>query len=314
MRVIATGVPKSTGISWEMRHPEVQILTQGSEIPKGQPQPIYGLTEGLQQRHVQAMVQGALERLVDFVQDVLPASFERRSTFWTSRRRFGKFTSHRIRSRFIRRGIAFIFQELLIYQLALAMRRYQLQHALPSPSLPVSPMIDTRIMRRFPFDLTRDQRRAIEDVCRDMASTVSMNRLIQGDVGSGKTVIALYAMLLAVAHRYQAALMAPTEVLARQHASRLSESLKGSQVEVGLLVGSLSQRERVELQERIALGTVDIVVGTQALLGSQVSFANLGLVVIDEQHKFGVEHVQRCAAMRRNRTTLSFLRRQFPEH
>ncbi len=137
-----------------------------------------------------------------------------------------------------------------------------------------------------------------------MSDSISMNRLVQGDVGSGKTVIALYAMLLSVANQHQAVLMAPTEVLARQHASRLQTSLRGSQVEVELLTGSMPQRERSDLLERIALGTVDIVVGTQALLSDRVQFHKLGLVVIDEQHKFGV---QQRAALRGSETQPHYL-------
>jgi ATP-dependent DNA helicase RecG len=137
-----------------------------------------------------------------------------------------------------------------------------------------------------------------------MATETPMNRLVQGDVGSGKTVIAQYAMLSAVANKFQAALMVPTELLARQHFERLSTQLSGSQVMVELLLGSLSQREQTELRQRIAIGTVDIVVGTQALLSEHVQFHQLGLVVIDEQHKFGVE--QR-AQLRESRTVPHYL-------
>ena len=115
-----------------------------------------------------------------------------------------------------------------------------------------------------------------------------MNRLLQGDVGSGKTVVAVYAMLLAVAHGHQAALMAPTEVLARQHFRTLGQMLAESRVRMGLLTGALTGREREELLGRITRGEVDVVVGTQAIVRSEVEFAKLGLVVIDEQHKFGV--------------------------
>jgi ATP-dependent DNA helicase RecG len=183
----------------------------------------------------------------------------------------------------------FIFQELFVYQLALAMRQYRLQHDKPAPAIDATPMIHSRILKRFPFELTPDQLRAIEDVRQDMARNIPMNRLIQGDVGSGKTAIAQYAMLSAVANKHQAALMVPTELLARQHFSRLVKQLAGSQVMIELLVGSISQRERTELLQRIAIGTVDIVVGTQSLLSEHVQFESLGLVVIDEQHKFGVE-------------------------
>jgi ATP-dependent DNA helicase RecG len=121
-----------------------------------------------------------------------------------------------------------------------------------------------------------------------MAGPLPMNRLLQGDVGSGKTVVAVYAMLLAVAHGYQAVLMAPTEVLARQHSLTLERMLAASQVRRAQLTGGLAASQRTALLERIAAGEMDIVVGTQAIIQEDVSFAKLGLVVIDEQHKFGV--------------------------
>ena len=121
-----------------------------------------------------------------------------------------------------------------------------------------------------------------------MAGPMPMNRLLQGDVGSGKTVVAVYAMLLAVAHGYQAALMAPTEVLARQHALTLDRMLAASQVRRAQLTGGLTTAQRTALLQLIAAGEVDLVIGTQAIIQEDVSFAKLGLVVIDEQHKFGV--------------------------
>ncbi|MFO0925041.1 MAG: ATP-dependent DNA helicase RecG [Pirellulales bacterium] len=292
-RLIATGIPKSTGISWQMRHPEIQVLDADAPMPTMKPIPIYGLTEGLQQKHLYKMVEHALEKLSSLIPDVLPESFRRDHELLDIHEALKKIHQPETMEEAKAARRRFIFQELLIYQLALGMRRSQLRKGPPAPSLPPSVLIDQRILRRFPFELTGDQQKAIQDVGADMGLTVPMNRLIQGDVGSGKTVIALYAMLLAVAHRYQAALMAPTEVLARQHASRLQQGLQGSQVHVELLTGSLGQRDRRELMERIALGTVDIVVGTQALLSEHVEFAKLGLIVIDEQHKFGV--MQRAA-------------------
>ncbi len=299
MRLIATGVPKSTGISWEMRHPEYRVLGIDEPPPQAKPIPIYSLTEGLQQKHLSKMVGVALDRLLSVVQEILPESFRAEYRLMEIHDALRSIHQPETMQQANEARHRFIFQELFVYQLALALRKTQLKQGLPAPSLPPSGLIDARILRRFPFELTGDQRKAIEEVGQDMSKTEPMNRLIQGDVGSGKTVVALYAMLLAVAHRYQAAMMAPTEVLARQHASRLKKGLEGSQVHVELLTGSLSQRERRELQERIALGTVDIVVGTQALLNEQVAFARLGLVVIDEQHKFGV---QQRAALRGEKT------------
>ena len=182
----------------------------------------------------------------------------------------------------------FVFQELLVMQLALAIRRRGLTTALRAPPLPPSPIIHARIVNRFPFELTGDQRRAIEEIGRDLSRQFPMNRLLQGDVGSGKTVVALYAMLLAVAHRHQAALMAPTEVLARQHYETFRRMLADSRVRIGLLVGSMPTSARRDTLAAMASGEIDVVIGTQALLHAEIRCYRLGLCVIDEQHKFGV--------------------------
>ena len=308
MRVIATGIAKSTGISFEMRHPETTILAPGQPLPEAKPIPVYPLTEGIQQRHVAIAVAAVLEQLTDSIDEALPDSIRLAANSTKPLLGIGQSLRAIHQPNTIEEAnearYRFIFQELFVYQLALAMRRHRLQHEKPAPKILATPMIHARILKRFAFELTRDQLQAIEDVGNDMAQDVPMNRLIQGDVGSGKTVIAQYAMLNAVASKQQAALMAPTELLARQHFTRLRKQLAGSQVMIELLVGSITQRERTELLQRIAIGTVDLVVGTQALLSEQVQFESLGLVVIDEQHKFGV---QQRANLRESRMVPHYL-------
>jgi ATP-dependent DNA helicase RecG len=181
-----------------------------------------------------------------------------------------------------------VYQELLILQLALAIRRQQQHDLRKSPALEASAKIDVRIQRLFPFELTEGQKKAIAEIAADMAGPLPMNRLLQGDVGSGKTIVAVYAMLLAVAHGYQAVLMAPTEILARQHAQTLDRLLVGGQVRRALLTGGLPTAQRTDILKQIATGQCDLVVGTQAIIQEDVLFAKLGLVIIDEQHKFGV--------------------------
>jgi ATP-dependent DNA helicase RecG len=139
--------------------------------------------------------------------------------------------------------LRFIFQEFFVLQLALAKQRYLYQQQRPAPSIQASALIDARIVKRFPFVLTEDQRKVIEEVKADMARTVPMNRLLQGDVGTGKTAVAQYAMLSVVANAHQAVLMAPTEILARQHVRKLQEQLAGSRVEIALLVHSMPAPE-----------------------------------------------------------------------
>jgi ATP-dependent DNA helicase RecG len=186
----------------------------------------------------------------------------------------------------------FIFQELLVMQLALALRRERAGRDARAVPLPLTDRIASRIADVLAHTPTPDQTQAIHEIAADLARDKPMNRLLQGDVGTGKTLVAQYALLIAVAHGYQAALMAPTEVLARQHARTLSASLARSRVRIGLLTGSLPASQRRELLARIQAGEVDLIVGThavvQAIERAEASFARLGLVVIDEQHKFGV--------------------------
>jgi len=150
----------------------------------------------------------------------------------------------------------------------------------------------------LPFSLTDAQARVLRDISADMVSDRRMSRLLQGDVGSGKTLVALFAMLIATEGGYQAALMAPTEILAEQHARRVRELVEPLGVEVALLTGSLAAADRREALERVASGRANLVVGTHALIQETVSFHRLGLVVVDEQHRFGVR--QRMALLERN--------------
>jgi ATP-dependent DNA helicase RecG len=181
-----------------------------------------------------------------------------------------------------------IFQDLLEFQLGLALRRRMWRVRGTAPSLPTSAKIDARIRRLFPFELTAGQNQAIREVSGDLASSQAMHRLLQADVGAGKTVVAVYGMLVAVAAGWQAAIMAPTEILARQHWQTVDRLLAQSRVNRLLLTGQLSAAERREARQRIRSGDVQLVVGTQSLIQQDVEFGKLGLVVIDEQHKFGV--------------------------
>ncbi len=181
------------------------------------------------------------------------------------------------------------YDELFLMQLGLALRRYKVHHFSAARPCICSEKIDRRIRKRFPFLLTEDQNNCIAEIVADMSRSEPMNRLLQGDVGSGKTVMALYAALLAVANKTQVAIMAPTEILAGQHSLSIERYLKNSNVKRVCLTGGLTGKKRMELLGRIRSGEIDIVVGTVALLQADIEFKELGLVIIDEQHKFGVE-------------------------
>jgi len=196
------------------------------------------------------------------------------------------------------------YDELLLMQLSVALARRARKHAGAAQAFEINPLIDERIRARFPFALTDAQNRAIADIAGDIANPRPMNRLLQGDVGCGKTVVALYAALRAIAGKAQAAIMAPTELLAEQHYRNARKYLDGSRVRIGFMRGGVSTAERRQLRLGAAAGQLDLIVGTHALIQEGVEFKQLGLVVVDEQHRFGVK--QR-AALRGKGTAPHFL-------
>jgi ATP-dependent DNA helicase RecG len=286
--VLLSGKAALHGGRWEMVHPRVQWLDPDEPQPAGQMLPIYPLTEGLTQGNLRNIVRTAIESHIEQLDEVFPASFLTEKKMWSLREALPAIHFPANQSELTQARRRFRYQELFTLQLALALKRQTQQARAIAPRLEVDARIDARIRRLFPFELTAGQSEVIRQISVDMARPTPMNRLLQGDVGSGKTVVALYAMLLAIAHGHQAALMAPTEVLARQHARTLGRLLAGSRARVGLLTGGVSGSDRRELLQKISAGQIDIVVGTQAIVHSDAEFARLGLVVIDEQHKFGV--------------------------
>ncbi len=186
------------------------------------------------------------------------------------------------------------FDELLLAQLALLRRRRTREQSASAPVLDAPRELTARwLSEQLPFTLTGDQLAALEQIDQDLAQSRTMQRLLMGEVGSGKTVVALYALLRAVEHGYQGALMAPTETLAEQHFATLQSLMPGEAVPLGLLTGSTPGRRAADLRGKLASGELALVVGTHALIEPAVSFARLGVVVVDEQHRFGVR--QRAA-------------------
>ncbi len=182
------------------------------------------------------------------------------------------------------------FDELLGVQLGIQSRRTERLSKNNGFLFPkVGPAFNTFYREKLPFPLTGAQKRVIREIRQDTVTGYQMNRLLQGDVGSGKTLVALMSMLLAVDNGYQACMMAPTEILARQHFATITRMLEGMEVGVGILTGASKARERREMLAGIADGSIRILIGTHALIEDRVQFANLGFVVIDEQHRFGVE-------------------------
>lgn len=182
----------------------------------------------------------------------------------------------------------FKFEEAIIFEILLGFYRKKFQEIAFAPKLQKINGFLKEFSNSLPFELTNDQKKVISQIFADMRSGKPMNRLLQGDVGSGKTIVAIFAMLLAKINGYQSAIMAPTEILAEQHYLTISNLLHDFPVNVEIVVGSQPARERRLISERIKLGNIDIIVGTHALFEGNIEFNKLGLVIIDEQHRFGV--------------------------
>jgi len=286
--LLLSGKVRLRGGAWEMVHPDLQYLEGEEGDPRGKLLPVYPLTEGVRQGHMRRIVASVVESLAAHLDEVFPPEYLVAHDLAPIREAVEQIHTPTDRDSLARARRRFVYQELLVMQLALAIKRHTQHELRRAPALEATAKIDARIRRLFPFELTAGQNQVIAEVAADMGRPQPMNRLLQGDVGSGKTVVAVYAILLALAHGQQAALMAPTEILARQHAATIEHFLTASRVRWGLLTGSLTAAERRDMLAKIAAGELDLVIGTQAIVQADVEFARLGLVVIDEQHKFGV--------------------------
>jgi ATP-dependent DNA helicase RecG len=283
-----SGKPKWFREHWQMTSPRVQVLDEQTPSETQRIVPIYPLTEDLTPERLRALLRQAVDKYAGQLKEVLPVGLRVRHHLpeIAEAIRFIHFPESMVQATAGRRR--FVYEEFLLLQLGLGLRRRELRDRQRAPVLPVTAQIDARIRRLFRFQLTTDQDTAIAEVCRDLASERPMQRLLQADVGAGKTAVAAYALLVTVANKHQAVLMAPTEVLALQHWGTFEQYLDQSRVRRLLLTGALTPKERRTALAAIQAGEIDLVVGTQALVQEDVQFAKLGLVVIDEQHKFGV--------------------------
>ena len=286
--LLVAGKTKQRAGRWEVTHPHNEIIESDGDSVAGKLLPVYPLTEGINQGAMRRIMQSVVERCLGDVEEIFPESFCRDKTLIGIQEAIRGIHLPENQSNLEQARYRLVYQELLLLQLGLGLRRAIRAKVSTAPKLEVTTKIDSRIRRLFPFDLTEGQNVAISDITQDLAQSHPMNRLLQGDVGSGKTVIALYATLLAVAHGYQVAIMAPTEVLARQHARVLGGFLAKSRVRTQLITGGLSRSQRELALVEISQGSTDVAIGTHALVQPDVKFSKLGLVIIDEQHKFGV--------------------------
>ena len=285
---------------FEYNYGRYQLTNPTAEIAKDMPvqaerlMPVYHSIHGLKSVTVRKVVE-KLRPLMSVLPETLPASIVRAEGLMgraeaISAMHFPKTTEEVQRAR-----DRLAFEEL--FELLLASRLNKLENQqLEGYHIPFEQSVVKQFVSNLPFELTGAQRRAAWDILQDFERKTPMNRLLQGDVGSGKTVVAGLAARQAASHGFQTALMAPTEILASQHAETLDKLLAPFGVRVGLLVGSLKGKARQVLYEQIANGEVDVVVGTHAVIQDKVSFKKLGFVVIDEQHRFGVDQRQKLLA------------------
>jgi ATP-dependent DNA helicase RecG len=276
---IVSGKLEQYGDEWQIIHPEV------AEPGKGPPpmirEPVYPLTEGLTNRRMNELAREALERAPDLPEWIEPSELSREA--WTGWRGSLALAHQEPAADQARRRLA--YDEIFANQLALLLLRQSQRRHRTTP-LPGTGELIRRL--DLPYELTNAQRRVIRDIRGDMAQPMPMLRLLQGDVGSGKTLVALAAMLTAVESGAQAALLAPTEILARQHHATLLGQLDSLGVRVAILTGREKGRARDSVLMGLADGSIDILVGTHAIFQEKVGYKNLGLAVVDEQHRFGV--------------------------
>ncbi|HKU60656.1 MAG TPA: ATP-dependent DNA helicase RecG [Gemmatimonadales bacterium] len=275
---------------------EYVVLSDGEgddPLAAGRVLPVYPATEGLSHKILRTLIDRHLDALIALADDPVPPAI--RAEAGLARLADALRAVHRpesaLQAEAGRRRLA--FDELLDLQLMLIRARAVAKRQRSGVAFTLRRDLTTRLKAALPWELTADQQRALREITGDMTAADRMHRLLMGDVGTGKTVVALFAMLLAAENDFQAALMAPTELLAEQHAATLTRLLEPLELRPELLLGRQSPGEKTAVRARLADGAARLVVGTHALMQESVSFRRLGLVVIDEQHRFGVE--QRAA-------------------
>ena len=292
---VVFGKCTSFGNAFNMAHPEIELMSEHEQSLRSAMQPVYPSTETLTNRGIsnrtinKLMQQLFLETQALFTEtlpDYLIAELK------LIPKKAALFNIHFPKSIDVLAKAKFrlIFEELFFIQLQLITKNLIRKHKIKGhPFTTVGDYFNNFYQNHLPFQLTNAQKRVIKEIRTDMGSNAQMNRLLQGDVGSGKTIVAFMSMLLALDNGFQACLMAPTEILANQHYIGLSELAQTLNINIRILTGSTKIAQRRIIHEELENGTLHILIGTHALLEDKVKFKNLGLAVIDEQHRFGVE-------------------------
>lgn len=302
-KILLSGDVSEYRTTQQFIHPEVEILTDNPDEVVAKILPIYPLTEGLYQKTMRKIVRNAWDAYNKHIEPVFPDSMVEEFGLadpWGCLQEL-HFPASDIdvdllnisRSRAHR---TLIFDEFFFLELGMALRRKRIVHE-PGIVFPKNEEEHRRFLQALPFKLTNAQLRVVEEIRSDMAKPQPMSRLLQGDVGSGKTVVALASSLQAILGGYQAAIMAPTEILAEQHFETITKLLKTAGIPHALLTSNIKGKEREAIYRGLANGEIPLAVGTHALIQEEVSFKKLGFIVVDEQHRFGV--LQRAAIQKK---------------
>jgi ATP-dependent DNA helicase RecG len=279
----------------QMNSPEFEIISgeEAESLSIGRIVSIYSLPEGITQRNYRQIIKSILDEYITKLSDFMPYDIRNRNNLLNLAQSLINihFPENLQMQKEAYQRLA--FEEFFLFQLPLALRKSKKKEK-PGIAHKVDGELVDNFIAGLPFKLTLAQEKVIAEIKSDMANPQPMQRLLQGDVGSGKTVVATIASLMAIQGGYQVAFMVPTEILAKQHLEKISlqftmfSSLQLKKIKVGLLTSSLSKNEKDKIYQGIKEGNINLVIGTHALLEEEVQFKNLGLVVIDEQHKFGV--------------------------
>ena len=267
---------------------DYELANEDSPLSAERLAPIYPLTGKLNQRLLRSLIKGVLERLSDGMGEFLPQKLLLETKLPALPAAWGDIHYPDSQEMAGRARERFIFEELFLYQLAMLLNRQELTGRVKTHSYTSkSPLVEA-YFNSLPYSLTAGQTRVWKEIQKDMLSTAPMYRLLHGEVGAGKTVIAVLALLKAAENGLQGVLMAPTEVLAEQHYLSIKESIASLKVDIALLTGRMAKKEKTAIIEKVVDGEIQILIGTHALIQEQVRFHRLGLVIIDEQHRFGV--------------------------
>jgi ATP-dependent DNA helicase RecG len=301
---IIFGRPNRYGKIISIAHPEIEPLSETSER-SGSLQPVYNVTEKLKARHIDSKFIGKLEKEIlktaqNHLVETLPESLLKKQNLVSKKEAILQIHFPKSHESLTAAQRRLKFEELFYIQLRLVKMKWVRQEKFKGQVFADTAMLTRFYKEHLPFALTEAQKRVIREIYTDMKSGKQMNRLLQGDVGSGKTIVAFIVILIAVGSGGQAALIAPTEILAQQHYTNLKVYADKMGVPIALLTGSTKKSERKILHEALATGALKILIGTHALLEEEVKFHKLGLAIIDEQHRFGV--AQRSQLWQKNAT------------